>query len=142
MISLHGFNDVYNYHGHRIPFYKRAQITAADMHLAFERLGETLFSDMGRITMFADNGVPHVLRTDALLEYTPELAARIDAEEDILSGSEEEIELRACAGHVVELLARCKGLSSVSIDHILWHMSAEGPRYRNGHPHRTRSRFY
>lgn len=142
MISMHGFNDVHAYHGHQIPFYKRAQITAADMHIAFERLGEKLFSDMDQITMFPDNGVPHVLHTDGILDYTPELAARIDAGEEIPSGSEEEIELRGCAGHVVELLAQRKGLNAVAIDHILWHMSAEDMRYTESHPHRTRSRFY
>jgi hypothetical protein len=147
LASLPHFADVSTYHGEQVPFFKRAQITAADLHLAFGKLGSELFSDMGEITMFADNGVPHVLHVDGILSYTPELEAKIDAGEEIPAGSDEEIELRACAGHVVELLAAFKNkaglaLRPVDIDHFLWHRSVEEPRYRNSKPHRTRTIFY
>ena len=54
--------------------------------------------------MFADNLVPHVLRLDGILRFDPELVARIDREELIEHGSAEEVEIRACAVHAVELL--------------------------------------
>ena len=65
----------------------------------------------------------------------------------IAAGGEEEIELRACAGHAVELIVAFKNkagapLRAVDIDHILWHRSVEEPRYRNSEPHRTRTIFY
>jgi len=142
LASMHHFNDVHEYRGHIIPFYKRAQIAAADLHLAFARLGETLFSDIGRLTMFPDNGVPHVLRTDGLLDYTQDLAARIGRGENIPMGSEEEVEIRACAGHVVEQLAFHKNMIPMSVDHILWHKSVEDPRYREAPAHLTLTPFY
>jgi len=139
LIRMHHFNDVHRYRGHMIAFYKRAQITAADMHLAF---GRKLFSDIEHLTMFADNGVPHVFHIDGILEYTPALAERIARGDDIPSGSEEEIEMRACALHVVELLATQRGLSAMDVDHILWHRSVDDSRYHESPPHRTMSRFY
>lgn len=139
LTKMHHFNDVHDYHGRQIAFYKRAQITAADLHLAFDR---KLFSDIGRLTMFPDNGVAHVFHLDGLLEYTPALAERIARGDEIPSGSEEEIEIRACALHAVELIAARKGMKAMDVDHILWHRSVEDPRYRATPPHRTRSRFY
>ena len=51
-------------------FYKRAQIVPSDLALA----GVAEFSDLDRLTIFADNLVPHVLRVDGVLKYTSELA--------------------------------------------------------------------
>ena len=81
-------------------FYKRAQITANDLALA----GLAEFADLDRLTIFADNLVPHVLRVDGVLSYHPELAARIDAGELIPPGPQER-EIRACALHACELIA-------------------------------------
>ena len=46
-------------------FWKRAQITANDLALA----GVAEFPDLDRLTIFADNLVPHVLRVDGVLRY-------------------------------------------------------------------------
>lgn len=140
--ALPHFKDVHDYNGLSVPILKRAQIAAADLHLAFAKLGRDLFPDAGQVTMFADNAVPHVLRTDGILEYTPELAAKIAAGTYLASGSAEEIEIRACAGHAVELIAAKKGLKALNIDHILWHRSAENVDYRKSVTHRTLTPFY
>lgn len=142
LARLPHFHDVHDYKGMKVPVLKRAQIAAADLHLAFGRLGRELFPDAGNVTMFADNAVPHVLRTDGILEYTPELAAKIAAGTYLPSGSAEEIEIRACAGHAVELIAARKGLKALNIDHILWHRSAGNPDYRKQPTHRTLTPFY
>lgn len=136
------FADVHDYHGHAIPLYKRAQIAAADLHLAFKRIGVDLFYDMDRMTMFPDNGVPQVLEADGLMEYTPELKARIMRGEEIIGGSEEEIEIRACAGYVVAELARLSHKTDVEVDHIIWHRHAEDARYKPHPSHKTLSLFY
>jgi hypothetical protein len=142
LITMHHFKDIHAYKGRDVAFYKRAQITAADLYLGYKQMGIDVFDDTDRLTMFADNAVPHVLRVDGLLSYTDSLAQKIAAEQDIKSGSEEEIELRACAAHVVELIAAHKGLRAMDIDHILWHKSVEAERYNQSPPHRTLSRFY
>ena len=139
---MHHFNDAHRYRGRMVAFYKRAQITAADLHLAFGKKGRELFVDIDQLTMFPDNGVAHVFHTDGILEYTPALAARIAAGDEIPSGSEEEVEIRACALHAVELIAAHKGMKAMDIDHILWHRSVEDKRYRELFSHRTLSRFY
>jgi hypothetical protein len=94
------FDDISIYDGRSVPFMKRAQIAAADLH----RAGVADFTDLDRLTMFADNLVPHVLRIDGVLWFDPELVARIEREELIEHGSPEEIEIRACAVHAVELI--------------------------------------
>ena len=77
-------------------FYKRAQILASDLALA----GVAEFSDLDRLTIFADNLVPHVLRCDGVLVYDDELAARIDRGELLFLGGAER-EIRACALHAL-----------------------------------------
>src|SRR3954465_15676882 len=56
-------------------FYKRAQIPGSDLALA----GVASFHDIDRLTIFADNLVPHVLRCDGVLVYDERLPAHIDA---------------------------------------------------------------
>src|SRR3954468_22639455 len=66
-------------------FYKRAQITGSDLALA----GVADFHDIDRLTIFADNLVPHVLRCDGVLVYDPRLAAHIDAGRHLRPGPQE-----------------------------------------------------
>jgi hypothetical protein len=63
------FHDVSEYHGVDVPFYKRAQIASLDLSMAFGGEGPGRFDDLDRLTMFADNLVPHVLRVDGVLAY-------------------------------------------------------------------------
>ena len=80
--------------------------------------------------MFADNVVPHVLRLDGVLRFEPELVGRINAEELIEHGSDEEVEIRACAVHAVELLAAHRpGRCAAEIDQLLWYRG-RGPATR------------
>ncbi|QQG36063.1 MAG: hypothetical protein HYS17_11305 [Micavibrio aeruginosavorus] len=142
LAQLPQFRDVHDYRGVPVAFYKRAQIAAADLHLSFNRLGRNLFHDMHRLTMFADNGVPQVLEADGVLEYAPELKARILKGEEIASGSEEEIEIRGCGAQVVEEIARRTGKTAVQIDHALWHRHADVPAYKSRPSHKTLCVFY
>jgi hypothetical protein len=141
------FRDVAQYRGRRVPFFKRAQITAADLWTAFEGRGPGAFYDLEQLTIFADNLVPHVLRLDGVLRYDPGLATRIDAEELIAHGSPEEVELRACALHAVELMAQSLGSAGrpvwpMQLDYLLWNRGQE-PAYKQAKPrHRARSVFY
>ncbi len=141
------FNDVENYGPLRVPFFKRAQITAADLSLAFGGDGWGRFDDLDRLTLFADNLVPHVLRVDGILEYDPDLTSRIDREELIRAHSQEEIEIRACAVHAVELMVKAlresgKQMTAMNLDYLLWNRGQE-PYYKNiGPRHRTRTVFY
>ena len=140
------YRDVARYAGFEVPFYKRAQITAADLAVAFEQRGHGWFEDLDRLTIFADNLVPHVLRCKGVLVYEPELARRIDAEELLIPGSAEEVEIRASALHSVE---RCvAGLADAGIrmtaqqvDYLMW-THGQSPKMKSTPRHRARSTYY
>ena len=59
------YNDTEAYDDMDVPFYKRAQLTAADLSLAFDGKGLGSFEDLDQLTIFADNLVPHVLRVES-----------------------------------------------------------------------------
>jgi len=119
-----------------VGFWKRAQIAANDLALA----GVAEFHDLDRLTIFADNLVPHVLRVDGALVYEPALAARIDAGEFLAPG-EEEREIRGCAVHACELLAERLEMPARLLDVALW-TKGQAPEYKAVPRHRTRTVFY
>jgi hypothetical protein len=141
------FDDMAIWHGHKVPFMKRAQLTAADLGLAFEHEGWGRFDDLDQLTIFADNLVPHVLRVDGILIYDLDLGARIDREDPIEVGSVEEIEIRAAALHAVELLkqhlhaAGHRNITAMALDYLLWNRG-QAPRYKAIPRHRARGVFY
>ena len=132
------FADSSRYEELTVPFLKRAQLLAADL----ARAGVEEFRDLDRLTMFADNLVPHVLRIDGVLRFEPALIARIELEQLIEHGSREEVEIRACALHAVELLvAAGRGRSAADVDQLLWNRGQE-PRYKRRPRHRSRCTAY
>ena len=102
-------------------FYKRAQILASDLALA----GVAEFTDLDRLTIFADNLVPHVLRCDGVLVYDEQLAAHIDRGERLTLGGAER-EIRACALHACELISQRTGVPSRKVDTWLWTRGQSG----------------
>jgi hypothetical protein len=117
-------------------FWKRAQITASDLGLA----GIADLHDLDRLTIFADNVVPHVLRVDGVLTYDERLAAHVDAGE-VLPPGEQEREIRACAVHACELIAPRLGVPPRTLDVWLWNRG-QSPRYKALPRHRTRTVYY
>lgn len=140
------FRDVASYRGSPVPFYKRAQILASDLALAFDRAGPGRFDDLDRLTIFADNLVPHVLRIDGVLRYEQALVDRIERGEPIASGSAEEVEIRACAvdavERIVDHLRRIEPpVTSRDVDNLLW-SRGQRPEMKRLPRHRTRCVFY
>jgi hypothetical protein len=132
------WRDVSTYDGHEVPFFKRAQIAAADLALA----GIAPAEDLAELTLFADNLVPHVLRVDGVLEVDPELVQRIESGQLLEHDSPDEVELRACALHAVELLVVAHGdTTATAVDNTLWNRGAE-PRYKAIPRHRARTTDY
>jgi hypothetical protein len=117
-------------------FYKRAQIAAADLALA----GVARFGDLQRLTIFADNLVPHVLRCDGVLRYDDALAAHIEAGRPLRAGPQER-EIRACAVHACELIARRCGAAPYELDGWLWNRGQE-PAIKARPRHRCRTVYY
>lgn len=140
------FDDLAWYGEKQVPFYKRAQLAAIDLQIAFAGEGAGRFDDIDRLTICADNLVPHVLRLDGVLHYRAELAARVDRGEPLAPGSPEEVEIRACAVHAGELMVdalrqRGEKVNAMLLDNLLWHRGQQ-PHYRDRPRHRTRTVFY
>jgi hypothetical protein len=140
------YRDVESYGDLQVPFYKRAQLTVGDLALAFGGAGCGRFADLDQLTIFADNLVPHVLRVDRVLQYDDVLARRIDEGELIPAGSAEEVEIRACALHAVELLvqamrAASQDVTAQGLDYLLWNRGQQ-PHYKARPRHRTRTVYY
>ena len=132
------FADISSYQELAIPFLKRAQIAAADL----ARAGIVSFTDLDRLTMFADNLVPHVLRLDRVLSFEPQLVERIERGELLAHGSPEEVEIRACALHAVELIVAARpGASAVAVDELLWNRG-QPTQYKARPRHRSRCTAY
>jgi hypothetical protein len=132
------FADRSEYQGFEVPFLKRAQIAAADL----ARTGVVSFGNLDRLTMFADNLVPHVLRLDGVLVYKLTLLGRIERGELLEHGSPEEVEIRACGLHAVELIAaECQGTCPAEIDRVLWNRGQLLP-YKAVPRHRSRCTAY
>jgi hypothetical protein len=132
------WRDVSTHDGERVPFWKRAQIAAGDLHLT----GVAPAADIDRLTLFADNLVPHVLRLDGVLELDADLVGRIERGEPLEHGSPEEVEIRACALHAVELLVAAHGATTAAdADWVLWTRGADA-RYKAVPRHRARCTAY
>lgn len=131
------FADASEYEGRRVPFFKRAQLAAADLR----RAGVTDLPGIEQLTAFADNLVPHVLRVDGVLRLDPDLTAKIEAGKLLIHGSAEEVELRASAVHALELLSATSHLTPAEIDSALWNRGRDS-RYKSLPRPRSRNTAY
>ncbi|KAI4330251.1 hypothetical protein MLD38_028551 [Melastoma candidum] len=140
-----GFRDHSVYRGRQVFLYKRAQIFVADLWGAFKGQGYGEFYDISSITMFADYIVPSVLRQLGVLKYSSALASSIEANRVIASGTEEEVELRACSVYAVEKMKELmnkkwgKQVLSAELDLWLWSCGVQCPSLQH---HRTLSIYY
>ena len=130
--SFPGFRDHTIFKGRQIFLYKRAQIFIADLYGAYGGKGLGSFSDVSNITMFADYRVPVVLRKLGILAYDSLLSEKVDQMIEIMSGSEEEVEIRALTVIAVErmkkaLIAKHHVINGHLLSlHIDWHLWGVG----------------
>jgi hypothetical protein len=139
------FRDIATYRHNEVRFLKRAQICVADLHAAFAGQRWGTFHDIDQLTIFADYKLPQVLRHYNVLEYHPDLATRVDQQELIVAGSEEEIEIRAATIWACELLRHAMAqhdypITASEIDQRLWLMGQSASEMRPYH--RSRTIFY
>ncbi|XP_012545868.2 queuosine 5'-phosphate N-glycosylase/hydrolase [Bombyx mori] len=100
------FRDEAVYKGQKLGIYKRAQILVADLWNFFGGKSWGEFEDIDKITMFADYRVPQVLVYFGALSYSDELMEKLKNDILLQSGSEEEIEIRGCSIHAIELIKK------------------------------------
>jgi hypothetical protein len=87
-----------------------------------------------------------------VLEFDPELVERIDRGELIEHGSAQEVEIRACAVHAVELIVAAANpagatilagetVTAAQVDETLWNRG-QGTDYKSVPRHRSRTTAY
>ena len=148
------FNDVGVFDGQPVQFQKRVQILIADIWACFEESGYGGFCNIEQLTMFPDYRVPQSLLFLKVISYTDEFMVRIKNEELLPHGEREEMEIRGCSIHAVELIVQklneavehgkeAVALNSVLIDFYLWDFATENFEQVKEFPeHRTRSIYY
>lgn len=144
--ALPTWRDEHRWRGTQVPLYKRAQIVASQLAATLHGNGLGAFDDLDRLTCFADNLVPHVLRHHGVLDVDGGLASRIDRGDLLQSGEPGEVELRASAVHAVEVLVqrlreRDETVTPARIDHLLW-QRGQDPAIKARPRHRCRCSFY
>lgn len=147
LATLASWDDRHRLGDLEVPLYKRAQIVVSHLAsaLADDELGR--FHDLARLTAFADNLVPHVLKVRGALVVDPALDDRIERGELLVSGERGEVELRAVGVHAVELLvehlheAGHGDVTAATVDHRLW-QAGQDPAVKARPRHRCRCTFY
>lgn len=139
-------------------FYKRAQILVADIWASFAATKLYRFKDISELTMFADYRVPQILNWLGAIKYSDKLMQKLKCGDQLISGSKDEIEIRACSIYAVELIRKQldplmkstsqsteEGVSvnSVLIDFALWdYAKAHHKKLANVPIHLVKSIFY
>ena len=141
------FDDIATYDGEPVRIYKRAQILVSDLHGIYAGRGLGTFSDLDRLTAFADYKIPQVLREAGILVYADDLADVIERQELIAPGDLREVEIRAATVWGCELLRQAleplrdgSPLRAFEVDWLLW-SDAQGRTISRPY-HRTRTIYY
>jgi len=138
------FDDVAEYQGRTVRFYKLAQLAFWFLHVSLP--GGLGISDLDRLSAFADYIVPVGLRVLGIFRYSDALERAIARGELIEAGSPWEVELRAHTIYATALLTdevnalRPPELQVIvpQIDARLW-----VPFHKTHHPHHlTRTIYY
>jgi hypothetical protein len=122
------WDDVAQFEGRRVAFYKRAQLAAGMLYQAYAGQGWGAFDDFDQLTVYADYKLPQVLRKLGILVYDKALASLVDNRTPIPAGSRMEVEIRAAtiwAGELIRqaLLGRAPQITAAHIDFWLWETS-------------------
>jgi len=152
------FRDEADFHGHRVSFYKRAQILVGDIWAFYKGKDIGEFKDIDKTTMFADYRVPQVLLHFGAMRYSNPLLSTLQSGIELAPGSAEEIEIRGCSIEVVERVVevvreeiqKCPNMNldpsvcnAIRLDHFLWDYRRQHADQLEIFPfHRVRTIYY
>lgn len=103
-IELPRFNDISQYDGHTVKFYKLAQLGVWFMVSALRKRDGFRVDDLTKMTAFADYIVPVPLRLLGITSYSRELETAINSHRMIPRDSRWEVEIRAHCIYATALL--------------------------------------
>jgi hypothetical protein len=115
----------------RVRFYKKAQLAVKELARKFPGHAMWGFSaqETAKLSAFADNVIPAVLRARGALVYDEALAARVDAGAPLASALGEDAPLRAGAVVAVDALAAAAGVTAAVAEGALWRLGKK-PEFR------------
>jgi len=125
ILTFPSFNDEVTYKGKKVYFYKRAQLLISDIYQIFKGKGMGNLSNINQLTACADYKLPMVLRKLGILEYSEDLAKKIDNKIEIQKDSEEETEIRASTIWANEFIKeklrnKIRDIESIHTNDHLW----------------------
>lgn len=131
------FNDAHTVRGRSVIFYKKAQLVVGELYHRFRAEDKRFcFPDADdELTAFIDNVIVACLRKDKLVVCNSQLEEMLEAQQPLLSGTEEEVCLRAAACLAIETVvatARQNGqqVTSCEVGNWLWGILGKTPEYR------------
>jgi len=122
------FNDVSDYDGHTIKFYKLPQLGLWFIYSSLRKTGQFPIEDLEKMTVFSDYIVPVALRLLGIVSYSPALENAINTHQMVPRDSRWEVEIRAHCIYASALLCeeinalRPKDLQVINpqVDARLW----------------------
>lgn len=140
--NLSYFEDVSNYDGHDVYFYKRAQLLTSDILHVMEAKTKVKV-DYSHLIGCADYKIPQVMRCYGMLEFINDLEERIDKKQELPENSKEEIEIRAndlaIINYIYEKLNR--KVSRMDINDFIWLLGQDKSKMTKPY-HRTLTKHY
>jgi len=136
------FEDISIYDDKEIYFYKRAQLLTSDI-LHILEIKDNVKVNYSNLIGCADYKIPQVLYCYGVLEYSKDLANRVDNEIPIEKGSKEEIEIRAADLEVIDYIYNKlnKKYDRININDFIWLLS-QNKSAMNKKYHRTLTNNY
>jgi hypothetical protein len=137
------FDDCPTVNGHRVCFYKKAQLVVGELFHRFRSEdGRFHFADGNKLTAYIDNVICATLRYKKVIVPCHELVEHIENGTELPMGSEDEVSLRAAACVGVEEVVRTIALSAMELDSYLWGGFGKVPEVRKYQRHATKTVFY
>ena len=140
--NFSSFKDISKYMGEDVYFFKRAQITANDIDIVLAENKKIKIKNDDVLSAFADYKLPQILQMFGVLEYSEELAEKVDNFVLITKDSKEEVEIRAATIWGIELIRqKIPEYKSSQIDNAIWLFSQEKQKEAKPY-HRTYTIYY
>ena len=140
--NLKYFEDISDYNGNKILFYKRAQLLTSDI-LHVRELKEKIKVDYTHLIGCADYKIPQVMRCYGMLEFSEYLSHKVDNMISLDENSSEEVEIRANTLQVINYIYEKlnKKYPRMDINDFIWLLGQDKSKMIKPY-HRTLTKHY
>ena len=140
--NLKYFEDISDYNGNKILFYKRAQLLTSDI-LHVRELKEKIKVDYTDLIGCADYKIPQVMRCYGMLEFSEYLSHKVDNMIPLDENSSEEVEIRANTLQVINYIYEKlnKKYPRMDINDFIWLLGQDKSKMIKPY-HRTLTKHY